>query len=159
MATTNTVHNLALAVHSSSQLKVGGSSSFIRHFSLDDMEEMYSPHFFESFREEQSRSRRRSRRDTSPDSEEESKPNTPTGLGKEDDKPKSYFDSFDIPSDLLSVLMTPLIFTDIPFDLIFAIMILLILGAYGCILGALMDASSSIAFSFPAVGTKREAGI
>ncbi|GJY56628.1 hypothetical protein Tco_0455743 [Tanacetum coccineum] len=39
----------------------------------------------------------------------------------------SYFDSFDIPSDLLSVLMTPLIFTDIPFDLIFAIMILLIL--------------------------------
>ncbi|GKF29594.1 hypothetical protein Tco_0095936, partial [Tanacetum coccineum] len=39
----------------------------------------------------------------------------------------SYFDSFDIPSDLLSVLMTPLIFTDIPFDLIFAIKILLIL--------------------------------
>ncbi|GJS57693.1 hypothetical protein Tco_0652477 [Tanacetum coccineum] len=37
---------------------------------------------------------------------------------------QSYFDSFDIPSDLLSVLMTPLIFTDIPFDLIFAIMIL-----------------------------------
>ncbi|GJS90682.1 hypothetical protein Tco_0773318 [Tanacetum coccineum] len=43
----------------------------------------------------------------------------------------SYFDSFDIPSDLLSVLMTPLIFTDIPFDLIFAIMILIRKGLLG----------------------------
>ncbi|GJR10421.1 hypothetical protein Tco_0793073 [Tanacetum coccineum] len=38
-----------------------------------------------------------------------------------------YFDSFDILFDLLSVLIIHLIFVDNPFDLIFAIMILLIL--------------------------------
>ncbi|GJT22784.1 zinc finger, CCHC-type containing protein [Tanacetum coccineum] len=47
----------------------------------------------------------------------------PNNLGKL----SSYFDSFDIPFDFLSVLMIHLIFIDNPFDLIFAIMILLIL--------------------------------
>ncbi|GJX25696.1 hypothetical protein Tco_0231992 [Tanacetum coccineum] len=39
---------------SSSQLIVCGSSSPVRHFSLDDMETMYSSQFSESYREEES---------------------------------------------------------------------------------------------------------
>ncbi|GJY57911.1 hypothetical protein Tco_0457803 [Tanacetum coccineum] len=51
---------------------------------------------------------------------------------------RGAIDEFDILFDLLSVLMIHLIFTDISFDLIFAIMILSLMhmGAYGCILGS-----------------------